>query len=53
MVIVMPGVYLAVADLIGRIGPGRPLCIAWMVSVFAAAVVIYPFTPRRGLTRAA
>ena len=45
MVIVMPGIYVAVADLIGRIGPGRPLCIAWMVSVLAAVVVMYPFTP--------
>jgi predicted membrane-bound dolichyl-phosphate-mannose-protein mannosyltransferase len=45
MVIVMPGIYIAVADLIGRIGPTRPICIAWMVSVLAAVVVMYPFTP--------
>ncbi len=45
MVIVMPGIYIAVADLIGRIGAGRILCIAWMVSVLAAVVVMYPFTP--------
>ncbi len=45
MVIVMPGIYMAVADLIGRIGPGRILCIAWMAAVVAAVVVMYPFTP--------
>jgi predicted membrane-bound dolichyl-phosphate-mannose-protein mannosyltransferase len=45
MVIVMPGIYVAVADLIGRIGPGRIVCIVWMVCVLAAVVVMYPFTP--------
>ena len=45
MVIVMPGVYLAVADLIARIGPGRKVVWVWMACVVAAAVVLYPFTP--------
>ena len=45
MVIVMPGIYVAVADLVRRIGPGRPVCILWMASVLAAVVVMYPFTP--------
>ncbi len=45
MVIVMPGIYMAVADLIGRIGPGRIVCLAWMGAVLAAAIVMYPFTP--------
>jgi len=45
MAIVMPGIYMAVADLIGRIGAGRILCIAWMVAVLAAVIVMYPFTP--------
>ena len=45
MVIVMPGVYLAVADLIRQIGPGRILCLAWMATVLAAVVVMYPLTP--------
>jgi dolichyl-phosphate-mannose-protein mannosyltransferase len=45
MVIVMPGVYVAVADLIARIGPGRKLVLLWMACVVAAAVVLYPFTP--------
>ena len=35
MVIVMPGVYLAVADLIARIGPGRKVCRwVWMACVW-------------------
>jgi dolichyl-phosphate-mannose-protein mannosyltransferase len=45
MVIVMPGVYLVVADLIARIGPRRKIVLLWMASVVAAAVVLYPFTP--------
>jgi predicted membrane-bound dolichyl-phosphate-mannose-protein mannosyltransferase len=45
MVIVMPGIYLAVADLIARIGPRRKLVLLWMACVVAAAVVLFPFTP--------
>lgn len=45
MVIVMPGIYLAAADLVRRIGPERRLVLAWMGCVFAAVVVMYPFTP--------
>ena len=45
MVIVMPGIYLAAADLVRRIGWDRKLVLAWMGCVFAAAVVMYPFTP--------
>jgi predicted membrane-bound dolichyl-phosphate-mannose-protein mannosyltransferase len=45
MVIVMPGIYLAVADLIARIGPTRKVVLVWVVGVLAAAVVLYPFTP--------
>jgi dolichyl-phosphate-mannose-protein mannosyltransferase len=45
MVIVMPGIYLVVADLIARIGPRRKLVLVWMAGVVAAAVVLYPFTP--------
>jgi hypothetical protein len=45
MVIVMPGIYLTVADLIARIGPRRKLVLLWMAGVVAAAVVLYPFTP--------
>jgi predicted membrane-bound dolichyl-phosphate-mannose-protein mannosyltransferase len=45
MVIVMPGIYVSVANLVARIGPGRAVSIAWMVSVLAAVIVMYPFTP--------
>ncbi|HET6866496.1 MAG TPA: glycosyltransferase family 39 protein [Solirubrobacteraceae bacterium] len=45
MVVVMPGIYLVVADLIARIGPRRKLVLLWMAGVVAAAVVLYPFTP--------
>jgi predicted membrane-bound dolichyl-phosphate-mannose-protein mannosyltransferase len=45
MVIVMPGIYLVVADLVARIGPRRKVVWVWMACVLAAAVVLYPFTP--------
>ena len=45
MTIVMPGIYMAVADFIGRIGAHRILCIAWMAAVLIAVIVMYPFTP--------
>jgi predicted membrane-bound dolichyl-phosphate-mannose-protein mannosyltransferase len=45
MVIVMPGIYVAVADLIARIGARRPIVLFWMACVLAAAIVLYPFTP--------
>jgi predicted membrane-bound dolichyl-phosphate-mannose-protein mannosyltransferase len=45
MVIVMPGIYLAVANLVARIGPRRKIVWAWMACVVAAAIVLYPFTP--------
>jgi dolichyl-phosphate-mannose-protein mannosyltransferase len=45
MVIVMPGIYLAVVDLVRRIGPRRRLVLAWMGCVLGALVVMYPFTP--------
>jgi len=45
MVIVMPGIYLAAADLVRRVGWDRKLVLAWMGAVVAAAVVMYPFTP--------
>jgi hypothetical protein len=41
----MPGIYLAVADLVRRIGWDRKLVLAWMGCVIAAVVVMYPFTP--------
>jgi len=45
MVIVMPGIYLAVADLIARVGVRRKVVLVWVACVLAAVVVLYPFTP--------
>jgi 4-amino-4-deoxy-L-arabinose transferase-like glycosyltransferase len=45
MVIVMPGIYLAVANAVARVGPRRWFVLVWMGAVAAAAVVLYPFTP--------
>ncbi|MBV9002088.1 MAG: glycosyltransferase family 39 protein [Solirubrobacterales bacterium] len=45
MLIVMPGIYLAIADLVSRIGARRKISLFWMACVLASAVVLYPFTP--------
>ena len=45
MVIVMPGIYLLVADLLARMRPSRCVLVAYAVTVLAAAIVMYPFTP--------
>ncbi len=45
MVIVMPGIYIAVAQLVTRIRVNAKLIGAWAASVVAAAIVMYPFTP--------
>ncbi len=45
MVIVMPGIYLAVAALVIRYRRRRWLVGIWGVAVFAAAVIMYPFVP--------
>jgi predicted membrane-bound dolichyl-phosphate-mannose-protein mannosyltransferase len=46
MVIVMPGVYLAIAALVARIDRRwRWLVAAWMAAVVIAAVIMYPLTP--------
>jgi hypothetical protein len=45
MVIVMPGIYLAVASLAGRLRRHRWWIGAWVVAVAAATIVMYPFTP--------
>jgi hypothetical protein len=45
MVIVMPGIYLVVADLVaGHLGDWRILAV-WVGCVVVAAVGMYPFTP--------
>ncbi len=45
MIIVMPGIYLAVAALVVRFRRRRWLVGIWIVAVLAAAVVMYPFMP--------
>ncbi len=45
MVIVMPGVYMAAAELIARSGVGRKVIAGWAFTVVMAAVLMYPFTP--------
>jgi hypothetical protein len=45
MVIVMPGIYLAVADLLARHPPDRRVLAGWVGCVVVAAVAMYPFTP--------
>jgi dolichyl-phosphate-mannose--protein O-mannosyl transferase len=45
MVVVMPAVYLAAADLAYRARRYRKLLGLWILLVLAAAVVMYPFTP--------
>jgi predicted membrane-bound dolichyl-phosphate-mannose-protein mannosyltransferase len=45
MVVVMPGIYLLVAELVARhLRRLRALC-GWLACVVAATVVMYPFTP--------
>ena len=45
MVIVMPGIYVAAAQLVARIGPRSRWILAWAVTIAIAVVVMYPFTP--------
>jgi hypothetical protein len=45
MVIVMPGLYIAAADLLARLRAHRRLLLGYGVLVLAAAVITYPFTP--------
>ncbi len=45
MIIVMPGIYLAVAALVLRLRRRRWLVGIWILAVLAAAVIMYPFMP--------
>ena len=45
MVIVMPGIYIAAAQLVARVRPPRGLIWAWIVTIAIAVVLMYPFTP--------
>lgn len=45
MVVVMPGIYILVADLVARVSPRPWVTVAWITLVGLAAVAMYPFTP--------
>ena len=45
MVIVMPGIYVAVARMVSSLRIPWPVLAGWLVLVFAATVILYPFTP--------
>jgi hypothetical protein len=45
MVIVMPGIYLAIVHLFERWRPERWVLVSYALLVLAAAVVMYPLTP--------
>ena len=45
MVVVMPGMYAAVAWLLPRVWHRRRLVAVWIMAVLVAAVVAYPLTP--------
>jgi len=45
MVIVMPGVYIAAAELVARVKAPPRLIWAWVVTIAIAVVTMYPFTP--------
>jgi hypothetical protein len=45
MVVVMPAIYLAAADLAYRARRYRKLLALWILLVLAAVIVMYPFTP--------
>ena len=47
MVIVMPGLYLAGAYLVARLRPPRLITGIWVLTVVAAAFVMYPLSPVR------
>jgi hypothetical protein len=45
MLIVMPGLYIAAADLIGGTRRFAGFKLAWAAAVAVAVVLMYPFTP--------
>jgi dolichyl-phosphate-mannose-protein mannosyltransferase len=45
MVIVMPGIYIAAAQLVARVGPPPRWIWGWIVTIAIAVVLMYPFTP--------
>jgi hypothetical protein len=45
MVIVMPGIYIAAAQLVARLRPPPRWIWGWTVTIAIAVVLMYPFTP--------
>jgi predicted membrane-bound dolichyl-phosphate-mannose-protein mannosyltransferase len=45
MVVVMPGIYVAAAQLVARLRVPQRWIWAWVVTIAIAVVVMYPFTP--------
>ncbi len=45
MVVVMPGIYLAVSDVLVRLRRYWPLWGLWGIALVGSLVVLYPFTP--------
>jgi dolichyl-phosphate-mannose-protein mannosyltransferase len=45
MVVVMPGIYLAVSDVLMRLRRYWPLWALWGIALVGSLVVLYPFTP--------
>ena len=45
MVVVMPGIYLAVSDVLMRLRRYWPWLALWAVALVGSLVVLYPFTP--------
>jgi dolichyl-phosphate-mannose-protein mannosyltransferase len=45
MVVVMPGIYIAVAQLLAGSRVNRRVVAVWAIAVLVAAIVMYPFTP--------
>ena len=45
MVVVMPGIYLAVSDVLMRLRRHWPWLALWSVALVGSLVVLYPFTP--------
>jgi hypothetical protein len=48
MVVVLPGIYIAVGRLLERNWRHRRIVALWAAAVVIAAVVMYPFTPLPG-----
>ena len=45
MVVVMPGIYLAISDVLVRLARHWPWLALWAIALAGSLVVLYPFTP--------